>query len=170
MCFDFNVPVSRGPLQYCVRHSFTYQDSHFCSRDIPGASRSELDADCRRFVALYTRHTFAIATRVQHGVPPTLYLFVRVERPRSATTPLWDIRLSSPRLSKTSLSLGNSFVFFFVRGIPTVSHRNFYCYADTGDDTPIRMSRFVCFDVLFTCDGLAWSLGESETLVNRVVE
>lgn len=35
----------------------------FLLRDIPGTSRSELDADCRRFVALYTRHTFAFATR-----------------------------------------------------------------------------------------------------------
>lgn len=47
----------------------TYQDSHFCSRDIPGASRSELDADCRRFVALYTQHTFAFATRAQLVYP-----------------------------------------------------------------------------------------------------
>lgn len=50
---------------------WTYQDSHFCSRDVPGASRSELDADCRRFLALYTRHTFAFATRgpVGSGAP-----------------------------------------------------------------------------------------------------
>lgn len=50
---------------------WTYQDSHFCSRDVPGASRSELDADCRRFLALYTRHTFAFATRgpVGPGAP-----------------------------------------------------------------------------------------------------
>lgn len=81
-------------------HSSTYQDSHFCSRDIPGASRSELDADCRRFVALYTRHTFAFATRAQHAVPPTLHLFVRVERPRSATTPLWETHDSPPHASR----------------------------------------------------------------------
>jgi len=48
----------------------TYQDSHFCSRDVPGASRSELDADCRRFLALYTQHTFAFATRGPSGPGP----------------------------------------------------------------------------------------------------
>lgn len=46
-----------------AKSTTTYQDSHFCSHDVPGASRSELDADCRRFLALYTRHTFAFATR-----------------------------------------------------------------------------------------------------------
>lgn len=48
----------------------TYQDSHFCSHDVPGASRSELDADCRRFLAFYTRHTFAFATRGPLGPGP----------------------------------------------------------------------------------------------------
>lgn len=65
----------------------TYQDSHFCSRDVPGASRSELDADCRRFLALYTRHTFAFATRRPVRGPksytPTLHLFVQLRRRRS---------------------------------------------------------------------------------------
>lgn len=84
----------------------TYQDSHFCSRDIPGASRSELDADCRCFVALYTRHTFAFATRARHAVPPTLHLFVRVERPRSAaTTPLWETHDSPPHASRQNVPL-----------------------------------------------------------------
>lgn len=82
------------------------------------------------------RLIYAAYFRLRHPgptrVPPTLHLFVRVERPRSATTPLWDTRLSSPRLSKTSLSLGNSFVFFFVRGIPTVHAflYRFHRYAD----------------------------------------
>lgn len=60
------VPVLE-PDARCLHDAQTYQDSHFSSRDIPGASRSELDADCRRFVALYTRHTFAFATRGPAG-------------------------------------------------------------------------------------------------------
>lgn len=63
----------------------TYQDSHFSSRDIPGASRSELDADCRRFLALYTRHTFAFATRGPSGPGPQV-VYPHVTPLCSATT------------------------------------------------------------------------------------
>lgn len=74
----------------------TYQDSHFGSHDVLGASRSELDADCRSFGALYTRHTFAFATRTPgpraRHIPPTLHLFVRFEWRRSHHSPLKQTR------------------------------------------------------------------------------
>lgn len=127
----------------CGGVSLTYQDSHFCSRDIPGASRSELDADCRRFVALYTRHTFAFATRARHTVPPTLHLFVRVENDHDRrTTPLWE-RHTTPlphasrkrpspwaTVSFSSSSEGSPLG-------PAVSES--HCHADTP-----RMSRLQC--------------------------
>lgn len=66
--FSDDATLGRKVLQ--TNTTTTYQDSHFCSRDVPGASRSELDADCRRFLALYTRHTFAFATRGPSGPGP----------------------------------------------------------------------------------------------------
>lgn len=102
-----------------VRYT-TYQDSHFCSRDIPGASRSELDADCRRFVALYTRHAFAFATRAQLTYPPRYTsLFAwndhddRPPLPFGATT----ARLPTPLENRPSPT-ADGFVFFFLRRDP----------------------------------------------------
>lgn len=112
-----------------LRASLTYQDSHFCSRDSPGASRSELDADCRRFVVLYTRHTFAFATRARHTVPPTLHLFVRAENDHERSSyhsPLGDTRLHFPSpwatVSFSSSSEGSPLG-------PAISES--HCYADT---------------------------------------
>lgn len=63
------------------QHVSTYQALHFCVRDVPGASRSELDADCWVSWALYTRHTFAFvgdpSARAQAAVPPRS-LFIRM--------------------------------------------------------------------------------------------
>lgn len=107
---------------------WTYQDSHFCSRDVPGASRSELDADCRRFLALYTRHTFAFATRGPAGseassrIPPRYTSLFSYDDdgptvPSDHHSPLGQTPHSpSPtdtRAAKKHLSFFNEWVFVF---------------------------------------------------------
>lgn len=57
-----------------VRSVHTYQAPHFFACDVPGASRTELDADCRSAGALYTARHF----RLRRGPRvPTPTSFVR---------------------------------------------------------------------------------------------
>lgn len=107
------------------QHVSTYQALHFCVRDVPGASRSELDADCWVSWALYTRHTFAFvgdpSARAQAAVPPHSLLYVCSTKSSTIVVPSTNHR--SPWNTRPTVTIPQfDFVFFFF--IPTNTPTN----------------------------------------------